>query len=80
MKLKINYFFYKRVEKKIRNQNNIDQIEKYNTIKLDWRKRLKTNKTFTKELRKKNKIKRIRTNLKKTIYLKLELMKKIENK
>jgi len=71
---------YKRAKKKIRNQNNIDQIEKYNTINLDRKIKLKINKTFTKGLRKKNKIKRIRTNLKKIIYLKLELMEKIENK
>jgi hypothetical protein len=41
--------------------------------------KLATNKTFTKVQRKKIKIKRIRTNLKITIYVKLELMDKIPN-
>jgi hypothetical protein len=39
---------------KNRNQNNKDQVEKYNTINLNWMIKLKTNKIFTKELRPKN--------------------------
>jgi hypothetical protein len=35
-------------QEKNRNQNNEDQIGKHNTINLDWRMRMKTNKTFTK--------------------------------
>jgi len=42
-----NINFYKRDKKKIRNQNNEDQIEKYNTINLDWMKKLIINKYFT---------------------------------
>jgi hypothetical protein len=48
-----NNSFYKRANKKIRNQNNEDQIEKHNTINLNWMMKLKINKTFTKILRKK---------------------------
>jgi len=44
---KINKF-YKMTKRKIRNQNNKDQIEKYNVINLNWRMKLKNNKTFTK--------------------------------
>jgi hypothetical protein len=47
--------FYKRAKRKIRNENNKDQIRKYNTIYLDCMKKLKTNKIFTKGLRKKKK-------------------------
>jgi DNA-binding transcriptional regulator PaaX len=50
-----NNNFYKRTNKKIKNQNNKDQIGKHNTINLNWRMKLKTNKTYTKETRKKNK-------------------------
>jgi hypothetical protein len=35
-------------KRKIRNKNNKDQIEKYNVINLNWRMKLKNNKTFTK--------------------------------
>jgi hypothetical protein len=42
-----NINFYKRDKKKIRNQNNEDHIEKYNTINLDWMIKLKINKSFT---------------------------------
>ena len=42
--------------------------------------KLKTNKSFTKKSRQKIIIKRIMTNLKKIIYIKLELMNEIENK
>ena len=45
--------FYKKT-KKNRNENNKDQIEKYNTINLYWMMKLKTNKTYVKRLRKKN--------------------------
>jgi hypothetical protein len=45
--IKRNNNFYKRV-KKIKNQNNENQIEKYNTINL---MKSQTNKTFTKEPR-----------------------------
>jgi hypothetical protein len=48
VKLKRIITFSKKAKKKIRNQNNVDQIEKYNTINLDWIMKLKTNKTFTK--------------------------------
>jgi hypothetical protein len=46
MKLKTNKTFIKGSRKKIRNQNNEDQIEKNNIINLDWRMTLKTNETF----------------------------------
>jgi DNA-binding transcriptional regulator PaaX len=49
-----NNNFYKMTKKKIKNQNNKDRIEKHNTINLNWRMKLKTNKTYTKEIRKKN--------------------------
>jgi hypothetical protein len=78
IKNKLN--FYKRAKRKIRNESNKDQIRKYSTIYLDCRIKLKTNKNFTKGPRKKLKIKRIRTNLKKPLYVKLELIDKIENK
>jgi len=39
--------------KKIKNQNNEDQIEKLNTINLHLMMKLKTNKTFTKRPMKK---------------------------
>jgi exosome complex RNA-binding protein Rrp4 len=48
-----NNNFYKKVKKKIRNQNNKDQIKKYNITNLNWKMKLKTNKTFTKRPRKK---------------------------
>ena len=41
------------LRKKIRNQNNEDQIEKLNIINLHLMVKLKTNKTFTKRPRKK---------------------------
>jgi len=75
-----NNSFYKRANKKIRNQNNDDQIKKHNTINLNWMMKLKTNKTFTKMLRKKIKVKRMRINLKNIIFGKLGLKDKIENK
>ena len=59
--------FYKITKRKNRNENNNDQIRKYNTIYLDCRIKLKTNKKFTKGPRKKLKIKRIRTNLKRPL-------------
>jgi predicted lysophospholipase L1 biosynthesis ABC-type transport system permease subunit len=43
-----NNNFYKKTKKKIRNQNNEDQIEKHNTINLNWMMKLKTNKKLTK--------------------------------
>jgi len=49
-----NNNFYKRAKKKIRNQNNEDQIEKYNIVNLNWKMKLKTNKMFSKGQRKKN--------------------------
>jgi hypothetical protein len=52
-----NNNFYKKVKKTIRNKKNKDQIEKYNTINLNWRLKLKTNKTFRKGPRKKLKSK-----------------------
>jgi hypothetical protein len=39
--------------RQIINQTNKDQIEKYNTINLNWRMKLKNNKTFTKRTRQK---------------------------
>ena len=47
MKLKRILTLTKGTRKKIRNQNNDDQIEKYNTINLDWMIKLKINKSFT---------------------------------
>ena len=48
MKLKRIITFTKDSRKKIRNQNNEDQIEKYNTINWNCRMKLKINKTLTK--------------------------------
>jgi len=73
-------FFYKRAKKNIRDQNNEDQIEKHNTINLNWMIKLKTNKIFIKVPRKKLKIKRMRTELENMIFGKLRLNDKIENK
>jgi hypothetical protein len=36
------------MKKKIKNQNNEDQIEKHNTKNFNWMMKLKTNKTFIK--------------------------------
>jgi len=72
LKRKIN--FTKGPRKKIRNQNNEDQIEKLNIINLNWMMKLKTNKTFTKRVKeKKIEIERIRTKLKNIIFDKLRL-------
>ena len=46
-----NIIFYNKIRKK--NQNNKDQIEKRNTINMNWRMKLITTATFTKESRKK---------------------------
>ena len=75
-----NNNFYKRAKKKIRNQNNEDQIEKYNIVNLNWKMKLKTNKMFSKRQRKKIKIKIIRTKLENIIFSKLGLNDDIENK
>jgi hypothetical protein len=50
-----NIIFYNKIRKKNKNQNNKDQIEKRNTINMNWRMKLITTATFTKESRKKNK-------------------------
>jgi len=50
-KIEKNNKFYKRTKKEIRNQNNEDQIKKYNAINLNWMMKLKINKTFTNESR-----------------------------
>ena len=73
-----NNNFYKRAKKEIRNLNNEEQIEKYDTINLDWMMILKNNKTLTKGLRKK--IKRIRIKLENIIFDKLRLKVESENK
>jgi len=75
-----NNNFYKRINKKIRNQNNKDQIKKHNIINLNWRMKLKTNKTFTKRPRKKIEIQRMRTELENIIFGNLGLNDEIENK
>jgi len=75
-----NNNFYKRAKKKIRNQNNEDQIEKYNIVNLNWKMKLKTNKMFSKGQRKKIKIKIIRTKLENIIFSKLGLNDDTENK
>ena len=75
-----NNNFYKRAKKKIRNQNNEDQIEKYNIVNLNWKMKLKTNKIFSKGQRKKIKIKIIRTKLENIIFSKLGLNDDTENK
>jgi len=75
-----NKNFYKRTKKKIKNQNNKDRIGKHNTIHLNWRMKLKTNKTYTKETRKKIEIKRMRTKLENIIFSKLKMNDEIENK
>jgi len=79
-KIEKNSNYYKRARKKNRNQNNEDQIKKYNSLNLNWMMKLKTNKTFTKWPRKKLEIQRKRTELENTIFGKLELNDKIENK
>jgi len=79
-KIEKNSNYYKRARKKNRNQNNEDQIKKYNSLNLNWMMKLKTNKTFTKWPRKKLEIQRKRTELENTIFGKLELKDKIENK
>ena len=66
-------------KKKIRNQNNEVQIRKYNTINLNWRMKLKTNKTFIKGLRKKE-IKSMWIKMKNFILRKLWLNNEIKNK
>ena len=53
IKSKLN--FYIRAKKKNINQNDKDQIEKYNTINLNRMMKLKTDKTFIKEPMKKKK-------------------------
>jgi hypothetical protein len=53
VKLKRIINFTKESRKKIRNQNNNDQIKKHNTINLNWMIKLKTNRTFIKKPRKK---------------------------
>jgi len=54
IKSKLN--FYIRAKKKNINQNNEDQIEKYNTINLNRMMKLKIDKTFIKgPMKKKNK-------------------------
>jgi hypothetical protein len=55
-----NNKFYKGPRKK--NQNNEDQIGKYNTINLYWMIKLKTNKALQKDQEKKIEIKRKRLN------------------
>jgi hypothetical protein len=45
---KNNIFFLKKQRKKIKNQNNEDQIKKHDTINLNRRMKLKTNNVFTK--------------------------------
>jgi len=44
---KNNIFFPKGPRKKIRNQNNEDQVKKLNIINLDWMMKFKTNNFFT---------------------------------
>jgi hypothetical protein len=53
VKLKGIITFTRWSRKKIKNQNNEDQIEKHNIINLDWMIKLKINKTFAKWTRKK---------------------------
>ena len=52
-KIKNKLNFYKKTKKRITNQNNEDQIEKYNTINLNWRMKLKINKILQKDQGKK---------------------------
>ena len=68
MKLKRIIIFPKRLKKKKYKSNNEDQIEKRNTINLNCRIKLKTNKFFTNRL-KKIEIKKIKINLKKNQYM-----------
>jgi hypothetical protein len=58
MTLKRIITFIEGPRKKIRNQNNEDQIKNHNTFNLNWMKKLKTNKTFSKEPRSKIKNKK----------------------
>jgi hypothetical protein len=50
VKLKIIITFIKWPRKKIKNQNNDNQIKKYNTINLNCVMKLKNTKIFTKRL------------------------------
>jgi len=49
VKLKKVVTFTKGLRKKIKNQNKKNQIEKHNTINLNWRMKLKITKFFTKK-------------------------------
>jgi len=79
VKLKRIITFNKGSRKKIKNQNNEDQIRKHNTINLNWNMKLKTNKTFTKRPKKKKEIQRMRNKLKNIIFGKLGLNDEIKN-
>jgi len=63
--------FNKKKKKKKSKEWGLNWKKKQNNIKFYWMMKFKTNKTLTKELRKKLEIKRIRTELKKIIYDKL---------
>ena len=51
--IKNNNKFYKRTKKKIINQNNEDQIEKYNTINLKLNDKIQNHKNFNEIAKKK---------------------------
>jgi stalled ribosome rescue protein Dom34 len=51
--IKNNNKFYKRTKKKIINQNNEDQIEKYNTINLKLNDKIQNHKNFNEMAKKK---------------------------
>jgi hypothetical protein len=79
MNLKRIITFTRGPRKKIKIQNNKNQIGKHNTIKLNWMMKLKTTKIFTKWSRKKKlKIQKIRTKLENVIFGKLRLKDEIE--
>jgi len=80
MKFKRIITFTIELRKKIKNQNNKDQIEKHYTINLKWMMKLKIKKNFTKESRKKIRNKKIRTKLENIKLGKSRLNDEIENK
>jgi hypothetical protein len=77
-KIEKNNNFSKRSKK--RNQNNKDQIERYNTINLDWKIKLKTTKLLLRVKEKKTRNQKIRDQIGKYNICKLGSNDEIENK
>jgi hypothetical protein len=75
-KIEKNNNFSKRSKK--RNQNNKDQIERYNTINLDWKIKLKTTKLLLNGQGKKIEIKKLGTKLENIIFVNWDRMMKLK--